>query len=175
MLGMLLIFQGWRPALLTAFLIALIQWLRHIASEVDRIGWVMSQSQPSEEETEDRAYQTRMLVLLFVLIQLLNAGIIYQIYVISTCTWALIGALVILVIEVFFLQIRGVNRRINYKSASYGIKDYSPLAAGASALKHKEIDDKLARLKNMAANGEITQKAYEKVRDRALIDRIMNE
>lgn len=175
MLGMLLIHRGWRSALLVAFLIGLGQWFRHIASDVDRMGWIISKKEPCERLTEEKRYQTKMLILLFALIQLLNAGIIYQTYIISTWMWALTVTLAILITEIIFSQIRGVNRRINYESASYGIKDYSPIAAGASVLKHKEIDDRLAKLKEMAENGEITQKAYEKARDRALIERVMNE
>ena len=175
LLGMLLVHRGWRPAVLVLFLIGLGQWFRHIASDVDRIGWVLSKEEPSEKQAEEKRYQSKMLILLFALIQLLNIGIIYQAYIISTWMWALIVALIILIVEIIFGQIRSVNRRIDYESASYGIKDSSPLATGASILKHKEVDAKLVKLKRMAELGEITQKAYEKVRDRALIDRVMGD
>ena len=175
LLGMFLIHRGWRSALLLAFLIGLGQWFRHIARDVDRIGWMMSKKEPSERLSEEKRYQTKMITLLFALIQLLNVGIICQTYIISTWMWALIVTVALLITEMIFSQIRGVNRRINYESASYGIKDYSPISSGASVLRHKEIDDRLAKLRQMAENGEITQKAYEKFRDRALIERVMNE
>jgi hypothetical protein len=175
LLGMFLIYQGWRSALLVLFLIGLGQWFRHIAGDVDRLGWIMREKEPSEEQTEEKRYQTKMHILLVSLIQLLNIAIICQTYAISTWRWALPAAMAILMVEIMFGQIRGVNRRIDYESASYGIKDYGPLTTGASTLMHKEIDGKLDRLQKMAEGGEISQKAYEKVRDRALIKRIMDE
>ncbi len=175
LLGMLLVYRGWRPALLLVFLIGLGQWFRHIASDVDRLGWIMSEKTPSEERKEEKRYQVRMHIMLVSLIQLLNLAIIYQTYALSTWPWAMAVAMAIIIIEVMFGLIRGVNRRIDYESASYGIKDRGPLTTGASALKQKEIDGKLARLKNMAEMGEISQKAYGKVRDRALIKRVMDE
>ena len=43
LLGLLLVFYGWRPALLSLFLIGLIQLFRYVADDVDRIGWLLSQ------------------------------------------------------------------------------------------------------------------------------------
>lgn len=173
LVSMILIYQGWRSALLVLFLIGLGQWFRYIASDVDRLGWMMSQNEHSEEETQEKKYQVRMLILLFSLIQFLNIAIICQTYAISAWTWALVVTLAIMIIEIMFGLIRSVNRRIDYDSASYGIKDYGPLTTGARTPKHREIDEKLAKLKHMAEAGEISQKAYEKARDRVLIERIM--
>ncbi len=174
LVGTLLIYQGWRSAMLVLFLIGLGQWLRHIASDVDRLGWIMSKKDPAGEQTEETRYQRRMFIVLFSLIQLLNIGIICQTYAVATWMSALLVTAAILTIELMFGKIRSLNRRIDYESASYGIRDAGPLTTGASSLEHKEIDEKLTKLKNMAERGEITQKAYEKVRDRALIERIMN-
>ncbi|MDH3598620.1 MAG: hypothetical protein OEU26_03150 [Candidatus Tectomicrobia bacterium] len=173
LLGVLLIYQGWRSTLLVSFLIGLGQWFRYIASDVDRLGWIMSKNEPSEEETKEKKYQVKMLILLFSLIQFLNIAIIYQTYATLAWMWALVVTLAIMIIEIMFGHIRSVNRRIDYDSASYGIKDYGPLTTGAITPKHREIDEKLAKLKHMAEEGEISQKAYEKARDRVLIERIM--
>jgi len=175
LVGMLLIYQGWRSALLVLFLIGLGQWFRHIANGVDRLGWIMSKQDPAEAQGEEKRYQSKMHILLFSLIQLLNVAIIYQTYAASTWVWASLVTVAILVVELMFGQVRSVNRRTDYESASYGIRDYSPLTTGASALKHKEIDEKLSKLRKMAENGEISEKAFVRARDRALIERVMNE
>jgi hypothetical protein len=172
LLGMLLIYQGWRPALLVLFLIALGQWFRHIANDVDRLGWIMGQNEQSEIQTGEKRLQARMHVLLICLIQLLNIVITIQVFVISTWMWALMVAAAVLVLEIMFGQVRSVNRRMGYESAN-GIKEQGPLATREAPLQDKEIDGKLAELKKLAETGAVSQKAYEKARDRALVKRVM--
>ena len=41
-LGLLVVYYGWRPALLSLFLVGLIQLFRYVAFDVDRIGWQLS-------------------------------------------------------------------------------------------------------------------------------------
>jgi hypothetical protein len=81
-----------------------------------------------------------------------------------------------------FRQIRNINHEIDYELASYGIKDRNPISSGANTHQFNEskstqvnddIDKKLAILKSMVEQGYITQTAYEEVRDRQLIKRIM--
>jgi hypothetical protein len=184
LLGMVLMFVGLKAALLTFFLIALVQLFRYVAGDVDRLGWVMENKEISGAQDDTRKYQSKMLLLLFSLIQLSNLAIIYQTHVISTKMWALFAFFGILAIELMFRQIRNLNHEIDYELASYGIKDRNPISGGAnspmthennSAKANDKIDKKLDTLKSMVENGDITEKAYEEVRDRELIKRIMDE
>jgi hypothetical protein len=184
LLGMVLMFVGLKAALLTFFLIALVQLFRYVAGDVDRLGWVMENKEISGAREDTRKYQSKMLLLLFSLIQISNLLIIYQIYVISTEMWALIAFFSILAVELMFRQIRGLNHEIDYELASYGIKDRNPISSGANSPNIHEansaevkdtLDKKLEALKSMVEHGEITKKAYEEVRDRELIKRIMDE
>ncbi len=56
LLGMVLVFTGLSPTLLTFFLIALIQLFRCIAGDVDRLGWVMDNKEVSGEQEDARTY-----------------------------------------------------------------------------------------------------------------------
>jgi hypothetical protein len=184
LLGMVLMFVGLKAALLTFFFIALVQLFRYVAGDVDRLGWVMENKEISGAQEDTRKYQSKMLFLLFSLIQISNLVIIYQTYVISTKMWALFAFFGILAIELMFRKIRNLNHEIDYELASYGIKDRNPISSGAnSPMTHEKnsvkandkIDNKLETLKSMVENGDITEKAYEEVRDRELIKRIMDE
>jgi hypothetical protein len=184
LLGMVLMFVGLKAALLTFFLIALVQLFRYVAGDVDRLGWVMENKDISGVQEDTRKYQSKMLLLLFSLIQISNLAIIYQTYVVSTKMWALLTFLGILAVELMFRQIRNLNHEIDYELASYGIKDRNAISSGAhsqevhetsSAKSNEKIDIKLEKLKSMAENGDITQKAYEEIKDRELIKRIMEE
>jgi hypothetical protein len=63
--SMLLIYHGWRRALLSIFLIVLSQFFRYIANDVDRIGWNITNRQQGKEISEStKTYQSLMLYLL---------------------------------------------------------------------------------------------------------------
>ncbi|NQZ90169.1 MAG: hypothetical protein HRT54_21615 [Colwellia sp.] len=184
LLGMVLVFTGFRPALLTFFLIALVQLFRYIAGDVDRLGWVMDNKKVSGEQEDARSYQSKMLLLLFSIIQISNLAIVYQTYKISTGSWAFLVFIGILAIELLFMKIRKINHEIDYELASYGLKDRDPICHGAIPQNFNEskftkenevIDKKLETLKLMVDKGELTQKAFEEVRDQHLIKRIMND
>ncbi|MDP7593152.1 MAG: hypothetical protein QF552_10765 [Litorilituus sp.] len=184
LLGMVLVFTGLRPALLTFFLIALVQLFRYIAGDVDRLGWVMDNKEVSGDQEDARSYQSKMLLLLFSIIQISNLAIVYQTYQISTGSWACLAFIGIFAIELMFMKIRKINHEIDYELASYGLKDSSPICHGVNAQdfneskltkENEEIDKKLETLKLMVEKGELTQKAYEEVRDQQLIKRIMNK
>ena len=177
LVGMMLLFRGWRTALLALFLIGLAQLFRHIANEVDRLGWVMEKEESTEDHTDAHRYQAKMLIALFTLIQLANVGIIYQVFVVSSWIPAMIVTGAVLLMEIMFKQIRIVNHRIDYGLASYGINDARPILGGVGTQQRgvEQVDARLAKLKNMAQAGEISQKAYEKARDRALVERVMEE
>jgi hypothetical protein len=142
----------------------------------------MENKEISGAQEDARKYQSKMLLLLFSLIQVSNLVIIYQSYRISTGMWALLVFLAVLAVELMFRQIRNINHEIDYELASYGIKDRNPISSGANTHQFNEskstqvnddIDKKLAILKSMVEQGYITQAAYEEVRDRQLIKRIM--
>ncbi|MFT6087360.1 MAG: hypothetical protein ACJAWT_000776 [Glaciecola sp.] len=142
----------------------------------------MENKEISGAQEDARKYQSKMLLLLFSLIQVSNLVIIYQSYRISTGLWALLVFLGVLAVELMFRQIRNINHEIDYELASYGIKDRNPISSGANTHQFNEskstqvnddIDKKLAILKSMVEQGYITQAAYEEVRDRQLIKRIM--
>jgi hypothetical protein len=142
----------------------------------------MENKEISGAQEDARKYQSKMLLLLFSLIQVSNLVIIYQSYRISTGMWALLVFLAVLAVELMFRQIRNINHEIDYELASYGIKDRNPISSGANTHQFNEskstqvnddIDKKLAILKSMVEQGYITQTAYEEVRDRQLIKRIM--
>ena len=184
LLGMVLMFVGLKAALLTFFLIALVQLFRYVAGDVDRLGWVMENKDISGVKEDTRKYQSKMLLLLFVLIQISNLAIIYQTYAVSTKMWTLLTFIGFIGVELMFRQIRSLNHEIDYELASYGIKDRNPISSGAhsqnmhetsSVKANEKIDKKLEKLKFMAENGDITQKAYEEIKDRELIKRIMEE
>lgn len=155
LLGMVLVFTGLSPALLTFFLIALVQLFRYIAGDVDRLGWVMDNKEVSGEQEDARTYQSKMLLLLFSIIQISNLAIVYQTYQISTGSWAFLAFIGILAIELMFMKIRKINHEIDYELASYGLKDSSPICQGANAQnfneskftkENEEIDKKLELL-----------------------------
>ena len=176
---MLFIYHGWRAALLALFLIGVAQFFRYIANDVDRIGWRMSKEW-SDEPIDDstKRYQGRMLMALIGLAQAMNLALVYQAYHLGDLRWMLPTLLGLAVIELLYSWIRRVNRRIEFEEASYGFKDRGPLGGGPDALRlsnQAKLDDKLARLKALAEEGQISTKAYEKARDRHRVRNVMEE
>ncbi|MBV7336747.1 hypothetical protein KFU94_52655 [Chloroflexi bacterium TSY] len=172
LLGLLFVYYGWRPALLSVFLIGLMQLFRYVADDVDRISWLLSQEDIEGEREEIIQHRTKLHYLLSTLIQLLNLAIVAQVYLVSNWQQALVLLIGLILVELMFGQIRATNRQIDYRHPIYGIKHPGPITTGPDSLR---LDENLATLKQMAENGEISQKAYEKVRDRELIKRVMGE
>lgn len=180
--SLLFIYHGWRPALLGLFLIILSQFFRYIANDVDRIGWKISKQEQDEGTTEStRGYQVRMLYLLVGLVQLQNLALIFQGYVLAGITWT-VGTLVgLVVIEILYSRVRGVNRRVEFEQASYGFRDRGIFSDGPESVspsdkaKKDKLERKLGRLREMAEKGQISQKAYEKTRDKYRIHNVMND
>ena len=77
-LGLLLVYYGWRPALLSLFLIGLIQLFRYVAEDVDRIGWRLSQENIEGEKEGIIRHRNKLRYLLLTLMLLLNLGLVYQ-------------------------------------------------------------------------------------------------
>ncbi|MCY3621132.1 MAG: hypothetical protein OXH68_05385 [Gammaproteobacteria bacterium] len=179
LVAMLFVYHGWRAALLALFLIGVSQFFRYIANDVDRIGWRMS-NEPSDEaagETTKR-YQRRMLVALAGLVQALNLALVYQAYDLGDLRWMLPMLAGLVLIEVLYSRIRGVNRRIEFEEASYGFKDRGPLSSGPEAMRtsnQARLDRKLEELRALAEEGRISTKAYEKARDKHRIRSVMEE
>jgi MFS family permease len=172
LLGLLLVHYGWRPALLALFLIGLIQLFRYVADDVDRIGWLLSRDNIEGEKDGIIQHRTKLQYLLLTLILLLNVAIVYQVYLVSSWQQAVALLIGLILVEMMFGQIRATNRQIDYKSPIYGIKHPGPITAGPES---SGLEEKLAQLEQMAERGDISQKAYEKARDRELIKRVMDE
>ena len=172
LLGLLLVYYGWRPALLSLFLIGLIQSFRYVADDVDRIGWLLSQGNVEGEHEGIIEHRQKLRHLLLTVILLLNLTVVCQVYSVSRWPQALVLLSGLIAVETMFRQIRATNRHIDYQSPSYGIKPPGPMPAGRES---SRLEEKLAQLKEMAERREISQKAYGTVRDRELIKRVMGE
>ena len=70
------------------------------------------------------------------------------------------AALLLGIVEVCYLGVRTVNRRLGFGQASYGLPEHVDLARKRE-LETREIERKLAVLEQMAEEGEISVKAYE--------------
>lgn len=184
----LFVFHGWRPALLAVFFIVLSQFFRYIANEVDRIGWQLRNAPDSLSAEKGRKvgatttrFQTRMLYLLLGLAQLQNLALACQAYVLADAVWALATVVGLAVIEILYGLVRRVNRRVDFEEASYGFRDRSVLRDGAEAIdasaqaKEAKLAQKLGRLKQLADEGLISERAYRKACDKLRIDHIVRD
>ena len=172
LLGLLFVYYGWRPALLSLFLIGLMQLFRYVADDVDRIGWLLRRENIEGEKEGIIQHRTNLQYLLLTVILLLNLAIVYQAYLVSSWQQAVALLFGLILVEMMFMQIRATSRRIDYKSPIYGMKHPGPLTSGPES---SRLEEKLAKLNQMAERGDISQKAYEKARDRELIRRVMHE
>ena len=182
LIALALVLHGWKPALLALFFIIVGQFFRHIASEADRIGWRLdaerNETNP-EADSETRTYQKRMLWLFASLAQLPNVALVVQATLLSNPESAGIVAASLLLIELLYLTVRRLNRQTAFREASYGFRDRSPLTDGPAPLvtsrehREAEVERKLAELRKMAEEGRISQKAYEKARDRHRVRAVM--
>ncbi len=170
--GLLLVYCGWRPALLSLFLIGLIQSFRYVADDVDRVGWLLSQGNVQGKHEGIIQHRQKLRYLLLTVILLLNMTVVYQVYLVSRWPQALVLLSGLIAVEMMLRQIRATNRHIDYRSPVYGIKHPGPFTGGRDP---SRLEEKLAQLKQMAERREISQKAYGRVRDRELIKRVMRE
>ena len=172
LLGLLLVYYGWRPALFSLFLIGLIQLFRYVADDVDQIGWLLSRENIEGEKEGIIRHRNKLRYLLLTLMLLLNLTIVYQMYLVSSWQQAVVLPVGLILVEMMFRQIRSTNRQSDYRSPLYGIKQPGTITTGQES---SGLEEKLAELKQMAERGEISQKAYAKARDRELIKRVMDE
>ncbi len=172
LLGLLFVYYGWRPALLSLFLIGLIQLFRYVADDVDRIGWLLSRENIEGQQEGIIQHRTKLQYLLLTAILLLNLAIVYQLHLVSSWRQAIVLLIGLILVEMMFRQIRATSRQIDYKSPIYGMKHPGPMTSGPES---SRLEEKLAKLKQMAERGDISQKAYQKVRDRELMKTVMDE
>lgn len=185
LVSLLLVQHGWRAALLAAFFVVVSQFLRYIASDVDRIGWQLSKRDETESGGQDSGqavrYQTRLFRGLVALAQLVNVALIVQALSLGGPLRALATFAGLAAIEVLFSRIRKVNREITFEQASYGFSDRQPLPMGASSAgpwdeaANERLAHKLEKLRQMAENGVISTEAYQKARDKWLVRSVMRE
>ncbi len=175
-----LVLLGWQSSLLALGLLALSQVFRYVASEVDRIGWVLRLQNDSENQEQSTTRLRRtLLVLLIILVQLPNfALLVYVVYGDVGLYWSLAYFATLSVIEILFQEIRRVNRRVAYREASYGLPDRSPLNVGPhEGSKHESQDaillDRLDRLEKLVDEGKISRKSFEKARDKYWVRHVM--
>ena len=186
LVSLLLVQHGWRAALLAAFFVVVSQFLRYIASDVDRIGWQLSKGDETEgsggqESGQAVRYQTRLFRGLVALAQLVNVALIVQAFTLGGPLRALATAAGLAAIEVLFSRIRKVNREITFEQASYGFSDRQPLPTGVSTAgpwdeaANERLARKLETLRQMAEAGDISTEAYRKARDKWLVRSVMRD
>ena len=184
LVALLFVQHGWRPALLALFFIGVSQFLRYIASDVDRIGWNLANESGLAEgaagASDTARYQSRLLVLLVGLVQLLNLALTVQAFVLAGSGRAAATFIGLAFVEAVYWQIRNVNRRVAFEQASYGLRDRGLLRDGpeavrpAAQVRASRLEKRLDRLKTMAEEGRISEKAYRKARDRYRVQSVMD-
>ena len=178
LIALLLVEHGWRAGLLGLFFVVVAQFFRHIASDVDRIGWNLERDSGGEKAPAVRQ-QVRLFWLLVGLAQILNLALIGQAFTLGGPVQALATLLALAFIEVLFSRIRQVNRRVEFQQASYGLGE-GPLQPNAKTslwdeARLQRLNSRLEQLKAMADAGEISQRAYRKERDRWRVRSVMDE
>lgn len=186
LVALMFVHHGWQPALLALLLIVVSQFLRYIAADVDRIGWNLARQRDEVGDGEQGADanaardQRHLFRLLVALAQIVNLALVAQALLVGGVPRAVATLVGLAVVEVLFARIRSVNRRVAFERASYGAQDSVLMDRPAPGepwdeARTEKLKQKLDRLKRMAEDGEISQKAYAKARDRWLVRRVMEE
>lgn len=174
-----LVLIGWQAGLLAVGLVALSQVFRYIASEVDRIGWVIRGQNNGDPETSSTIkLKRRLFALLTLLVQMPNIALVVYIYTNIELTWSMAFLVALIAVELLFQEIRRINRKVAYREASYGFQDRSLLVAGHQAGGTNEahdatLTDRLDRLEELVDQGKISRKGFEKARDKYWIRHVM--
>lgn len=102
-----------------------------------------------------------------------------QTYILATQTW-LVSLIVALVgVELAFVWIRHVNKQISFRQASYGMQERGPFGFAPTRQselrieKNERLDRKISELELLVKEGKISQRAFEKARDKYRIDNVM--
>lgn len=179
LLGLLFVQCGWRAALLALFLVAVAQFFRYIANDVDRIGWDLGRRASQGNERTAR-YQSRLLWLLFGLTQSVHVALIVQAAMLGGTDRAGATLLALVLVEVLFGLVRKANRQTAFEQASFGLEEPALAGRGTGPTRwddtqRAKLDHKLERLKKMAEEGEISERAYKKARDKHLVRSVMEQ
>ena len=179
LIALLLVEHGWRAGLLGLFFVVVAQFFRHIASDVDRIGWNLERGDDDGETAPAVRQQARLFWLLVGIAQILNLALIAQAFTLGGPVRALATLLALALIEVLFSRIRQVNRRVEFQQASYGLGE-GPLQPNTTTgpwdeARLQRLNSRLDRLKAMADAGEISQRAYRKERDKWRVQSVMDD
>ena len=180
-----LVLINWQAGLFALGLVGLSQLFRYVASEVDRIGWLL-QTQNTEDDgsrlDEDQDLSTNKLRrnlfrLLALLVQLPNIALIIYVYGNVGMLWSVACVAALALIELMYQEIRRVNRKVAYREASYGFQDRamftSDQTGGTREGQDAALKDRLERLEQLVDEGKISRKGYEKARDRYWIRHVM--
>ena len=178
LIALLLVEHGWRAGLLGLFFVVVAQFFRHIASDVDRIGWNLER-RGSDADGPGVRQQARLFWLLVGLAQVLNLALIAQAFTLGGPVRALATLLGLAFVELLFSRIRQVNRRVEFQQASYGLGE-GPLQPNVKTgpwdeARLQRLNSRLEQLETMADTGEISQRAYRKERDKWRIRSVMDE
>ncbi len=168
----------WQIALLSFGMIVLSQFFRYVSNEVDRIGWIL-RDQTNKTTLDARRWRRSLLGLLTTLTLLPIIALVVYLYSASSWLWSASCLMMFFSAEVFYLEIRRVNRQVSYREASYGFPEHAPLNAATvqatvASRGQKELEEKLALLESLAKEGKISSKAYERARDKYWIQHVMN-
>lgn len=175
----MIVLTGWQAGLLAVGLVALSQVFRYIASEVDRIGWILrSQDDAAEQASSMTKLRQRLFTLLALLVQFPNIALVIFVYTNISLSWGATSLAALIVVEVLFQEIRRINRKVAYREASYGFQDRSLLTAGhregeANDGQDETLKDRLERLEVLVEEGKISRESYEKARDKYWIRHVM--
>lgn len=181
LLASALILFGWQPALLAAFLILLGQCFRYVANDIDRLGWAMANATQGTGQGDGafdaatKRDQRRLFRLLGGLVLLTDLALAAEAYVLADWQGTMLASVALAFVEWLYVGIRRVNRRISFVEASYGLRDRSLLGRGPDTNRAVSVEQRLDRLKAMADVGEISQRAYEKARDKHRVDIVMRD
>ena len=176
----LFIYVGWRMALFAALGVILIQCLRLVAHEIDRIGWRLRQSTESSENASE-VLQKRLATLVVCMTYVLNLGLLAHAYWVTNWVWTIGLAGLLGFIELSFVFVRRVNRKINYDSPVYGTQDsmllgsHSNRAASGLDLRMQKLDAKLEVLNALKNEGKISAEAYRKALDQYRVTETMRD
>ena len=181
-----LLLIAWQAGLFALGLVAVSQLFRYVASEVDRIGWLLQTHKNDDERSsldEGQSHSTNklrrnLLGLLTLLVQLPNIALIVYVFGYVGMLWSASCLIALALVELMFQEIRRMNRKVAYREASYGFQERSVLRSGHHDVTPKGqeamIEDRLNRLEALVDEGKISRESYEKARDKYWIRQVMN-
>ena len=180
--ALVFLMHWWKAALLSGSLIFVSLVLRYVADEVYRIGQIIAQDDESGNSVSGsiRGLQRWIYVLILGLVYLACTGLVVQTYVLATQTWLASLVVALIGVELAFVWIRRLNKQISYRHASYGMQEGGPFGFPSTRQselgkeKDERLDRKIDELGSLVEEGKISQRAFEKARDKYRIDNVMD-